>query len=70
MTVDRYHAFAGKQHYPRSGKGDYQGSFDSYADAKEFIDDDLALDNFDWVCILWDDGYKMHELSYWLDDQS
>lgn len=62
--MNRYHVFAGDNYYPSAGKGDYKASFSEYDEAKEYIEESV-LNNFDWVCILWDDGYKLHEAGYW-----
>lgn len=63
--MNRYHVFAGDTYYPQAGKGNYKASFDEYDEAKEFVDSEGLLEKEDWTCILWDDGYKLHEAGYW-----
>ena len=49
MTV---HVFAGEQYYPSGGSGDHVNSFDSAAEAVEWIEQEAIRSHYDWweVC--------------------
>lgn len=51
--MNKVHLFAGQGYYPESGLGDYQGSYDTFEEADQWIKDDKAAERgSDWYCII------------------